>query len=58
MPLYRKKKGTDTWHWCQNCTKWPEFNYDQERLQGRERPKTGELCEECNAKETRGGCRT
>jgi hypothetical protein len=58
VPLYRKLQGADTWHWCKNCTKWPEFHYDNKYLMRKERPKTGELCDECKAKEIRGGCRT
>jgi hypothetical protein len=28
MPEYRKKKGSDVWHWCKNCSKWPTSDYD------------------------------
>ncbi|MDZ7713691.1 MAG: hypothetical protein U5L06_11520 [Rhodovibrio sp.] len=28
MPEYRKKNGSDTWHWCRNCTNWPTSDYE------------------------------
>ena len=56
MPEYRKKKGSDTWHWCGNCSNWPTYNYDSERHSGKERPKSGELDNECKAKEAAGNC--
>ena len=59
MPEYRKKKdGKDTWHWCKNCSNWPTSNYESEWHSGTERPKTGELDNECKAKEKDGKCTT
>jgi hypothetical protein len=51
MP-YRKRKGTDTWHWCQNCSNWPTSNYDEQWM----KPTTGELDNECKAKEAAAKC--
>ena len=56
MPIYRKKKGTDTWHWCKNCSNWPTSDYDEEWHPGTERPKSGELDNECRAKESSNTC--
>ena len=44
---YRKEKDHDIWHWCKNCTEWPTSNYDEAIYPGFERPKTGELCDQC-----------
>ena len=52
MP-YRRKKGSDTWHYCRNCSKWPTSDYDEQHS----KPITGELCNECRGKEANGECR-
>ncbi|GAH62655.1 unnamed protein product, partial [marine sediment metagenome] len=26
---YRKKKGSDTWHFCSNCSRYPTSDYDE-----------------------------
>jgi len=58
MTTYRKKKGSDTWHWCKNCPYWPKDSedYDEVTLPGRTRPSSGELDNGCLAKERRGEC--
>ena len=56
MPTYRRKKSKDAWHWCKNCSNWPTSDYDEEYHSGTERPSTGELCNECRAKEKTGDC--
>jgi len=53
---YRKKKGHDTWHWCTNCSQWPTWDY--ESWCGDDRPSSGELDNECKAKEKEGKCQT
>jgi hypothetical protein len=50
---YRRKKGSDTWHWCRNCSKWPTSSYDERTS----KPSSGELCNECQSKEKAGTCR-
>lgn len=55
MTEYRKRKGKDTWHWCHNCSNWPTSDYDSKNSS--ERPSTGELCNECKAKEANKDCR-
>jgi hypothetical protein len=54
MTTYRKRKGTDTWHWCKNCSNWPTSNYEETTTSGR--PAAGELDNECLAKEKAGNC--
>jgi hypothetical protein len=54
MPEYRKKRGSDVWHWCTNCSKWPTTDYDSRPT----KPTTGELDNECRAKEKDGTCKT
>lgn len=49
---YRKTKGRDTWHFCRNCSNWPTSNYDTSAT----RPSSGELCNECQAKEDNKTC--
>ncbi len=52
MTEYRKKRGTDTWHWCKNCSNWPTSNYEVSYT----KPTSGELDNECKAKESAGKC--
>jgi hypothetical protein len=52
MMAYRRKKGSDTWHWCRNCSRWPISDYDERYT----KPESGELCNECRAKEKEGKC--
>ena len=56
MPTYRRLKGSDTWHWCRNCSNWPTSNYETVTTSGR--PSSGELDNECKAKEKDDNCRT
>ena len=50
---YRKRKDRDTWHWCSNCSNYPTTNYDVSYT----KPTSGELCNECKAKEKSGDCK-
>ena len=50
---YRRRKGSDAWHWCKNCSNWPTSNYEERQT----KPTTGELCNECRAKEKDGNCK-
>jgi hypothetical protein len=50
---YRKKKsGSDTWHWCKNCSGWPTSDYTEQQS----KPTSGELCNQCKSKDTAGTC--
>lgn len=53
MAEYRRKKGSDTWHWCKNCSNWPTSDYEVRYT----KPTTGELDNECKAKERDGNCK-
>lgn len=50
--MARRRKGSDTWHWCRNCSNYPTSNYDEKPG----RPTSGDLCNECRAKEKDGTC--
>lgn len=50
---YRKRQDSDTWHFCSNCQNWPTSNYDERQ----NKPTTGELCDQCQAKKKRDDCR-
>ena len=52
MP-YRRRTGSDTWHWCRNCNNWPTASYDERGT----KPSSGDLCNECKAKDKAGTCR-
>ncbi len=54
MTTYRRKKGSDTWHWCTNCSNWPTSDYEEKKMEGRP---SGDLDNECKAKEREGKCR-
>lgn len=47
----RRKTGTDTWHFCKNCSRWPTSNYDERH----DRP-SFDLCNECKSKEKEDNC--
>jgi len=49
---HRKKKGSDTWHFCKNCSNWPTKDYQQKF----EKPSSDELCDECRAKRRNREC--
>lgn len=49
---YRKKNGSDTYHWCTNCTNWPTTDYREYD----QRPQ-GDQCNQCRGKETAGDCK-
>jgi len=53
MAEYRKRKDRDTWHWCKNCFNWPTSSYESRYS----KPSSGELCNECKAKDERGECK-
>lgn len=51
---YRRKKGSDTWHFCTNCSNWPTKDYDSRKT----KPTTGELDNECLSKQKNRTCKT
>ena len=40
---YRKKDGTNVWHWRPDCSGWPVEGYATHS----DKPYHGELCDEC-----------
>ncbi len=53
MPEYRRQKESTVWHWCRNCSKWPQKDFESVYT----RPTTGEFDPECREKEEAGDCR-
>lgn len=44
MPLtYRRARGSDTWHFREDCAQWPSAGFDQEM----HTPTSGVCCVEC-----------
>ena len=52
MAEYRKRVGSDTWHFCSNCSNWPISGYTRSST----RPTSGEFCNECLGKNSNGNC--
>jgi hypothetical protein len=50
--VYRRRFGSDTWHFCSNCSNWPTSGYDTSY----DKPTSGEFCDECKAKRAAGNC--
>ncbi len=49
---YRKRNGSDTWHWCQNCSNWPKKDFKEQAT----KPSGGDQCNECKSKQKSGNC--
>jgi len=49
---YRRRKGSDVWHFCTNCPDWPTKDYESRW----EKPTSGELDNTCRAMERDGRC--
>jgi hypothetical protein len=49
---WRRKRGSDTWHFCSNCSNWPTSDYDTSYS----KPSSGEFCNECQAKRANNSC--
>jgi hypothetical protein len=54
---YRRKKGSDAWHWCENCSNWPTGTAGKDYDESYTKPTSGELDNECKAKEKDGTCK-
>lgn len=52
MIIYRKKESGSTWHWCENCSKWPKEKFESTY----NKPDSDKMCKECNKKAERGKC--
>lgn len=51
MPVYKKRRNSDTWHWCSNCSNYPLGSDVDIRST---KPISGELCYECLSKDKKG----
>ncbi len=49
--LYRQRTNHDTWHWQRACSNWPKKKFEELDVPEGTRPTTGELCNQCLAKE-------
>lgn len=49
---YRRRRDSDTWHFCKNCSNWPTSNYVEQVS----KPTSGELCNQCQDKSAAGNC--
>jgi hypothetical protein len=60
MATYVRRADNDTWHWCTNCSNYPEPHEIAERrtLPTGQRPSGGELDNECLSKENAGLCKS
>jgi len=54
MRRWRRKRGSDVWHFCTNCSSWPTSDYEETTTQ----PTSGELDNECRSKDANGTCRS
>jgi len=53
MTKYVRAKGTNVWHWCTNCSNYP----DEENIEGVQYTRPSyDLCNQCKAKEKAGNC--
>jgi hypothetical protein len=62
--MYVRRKKSDTWHWCKNCSNYPPANDrihwgGETQMQGYEhaKPNDGEFCNQCLSKGKRKVCR-
>lgn len=52
---WRRRPDKDVWHFCSNCTLWPTKGEFKSVIR---KPRYGEGCNQCIAKEKRGECVT
>ncbi len=54
---YVRKKDSDTYHFCSNCTHWPTGTETVTWTGTKDERPPGELCDECLTKAGNGMCR-
>ncbi len=54
MAVYKRKEGSDVWHWCTNCPDYPSGNDVTTRHTP---PDYGIMCPICEVKEKSGDCK-
>lgn len=47
---WRRREDSDTWHFVSKCSNWPPASESRER---KTKPRSGELCDECLAKQAK-----
>jgi hypothetical protein len=47
---YKRKMGTDTWHFCVNCSLWPTDDFVSSDVL----PRSYQICNECMYKNQHG----
>jgi hypothetical protein len=50
--MYRKASDCQTWHFCTNCSHWPEADYEELAAA----PESGELCNQCKTLREERNC--
>ncbi len=50
---YRKEHGSNTWHFCQDCSEWPTTSYNSRAGE----PANAKLCDQCRSLNVSGSCR-
>lgn len=53
MTIYRRRRGSDTWHFTPDC-RWWHMSPTAVFSERARKPTTGELCNACMAKARRG----
>jgi hypothetical protein len=48
MVEYRRRQGSDRWHWSKQCSYYPK---EKDAISKHIEPEYGSLCEECQEKE-------
>jgi len=51
---YRREEGSEKWHFCKNCSTWPNSDYIE--ITAPQHTLTGSLCLECITKRHFGEC--
>ncbi|MBI5137942.1 MAG: hypothetical protein HZA24_11495 [Nitrospirae bacterium] len=51
-PYRRMRRKADPWHFCVNCSSWPEDHYKGSNLP----PANGAFCRECITRHVTGSC--
>lgn len=56
MTIYRRRKGSNTWHFCTNCPNWPNEmeEYDEKTID--KELEDDELCHRCQVYDDENNC--
>jgi len=54
MPQYRRRGRGEPWHWCKNCSGYPNNSSDEVLWA---EPQYGMMCGECKANVADGTCK-